>query len=415
MDTEVLRRVQSMALVSLAYWREVSYDLGRAALSLSTFMEHQRGLYWRREKWRGVNLGGWLLLEPGPSAALFDRYGPATCESDLMRKMRRELGDAEARAAIDRHRETFVTEDDFRRICSLGLNAVRVPFGYWVINGPSNGDPFFGQGVKYLDRAVAWAEKYGLQVLLDLHGAPGGESGERPCGCQKGDWHWSMWRFDESIELLRAVSERYSGHPSVAGISVCNEPSQVIPSEVLCRFYDRAVATIREGGMRPDEVAIMLPVYRAERLDEIWRVWNRDFDGFARHANVAFDLHLYHCFGPFWQRQSFAQHLRMTKRHRKILRRVPAVVGEWSLALPPAADPAKAGDGISRQEEADAMRAFAEGQLDAYSQASHGWFFWNWRDSPLQSAGWDYNQCVERQWLKRVQLPHGTSTSSAGA
>ena len=57
-------------------------------------------------------------------------------------------------------------------------------------------------------------------------------------------------------------------------------------------------------------------MYRTERLDEampkilaavsvprnilllslqIWRLWNRVFNGFASHANVAFDLHLYHC------------------------------------------------------------------------------------------------------------------------
>jgi glucan 1,3-beta-glucosidase len=386
--------IRSMALTSMSYWREVSFDLGRAAISLARFLGHQRCLYWRHAPWRGVNLGGWLLLEPGPSATLFEKYGPAACEWDLLTKMQEDLGFEGTRLALKAHRETFVTEDDFRRIKSLGLNAVRIPFGYWAITGPASGDAFDGPFVEYLDRAVGWAAAQGLQVLLDFHGAPGGESGETPCGRERKEWQWQEWRFDESVSILRTVAARFKGHPAVTGVSVCNEPSETIPAKALCCFYDRAVAAIREAGMRPDEVAITLPVYRTERLDEIWRIWNREFDGFAKHVNVAFDLHLYHCFGPWWERQALPQHLRMTRRHRKILRRVPAVVGEWSLALPSHAR----GDGGSLEED-QALRSFAASQLDAYGQASHGWFFWNWRDSPLQHAGWDMLKCSERKWL----------------
>uniref|UniRef100_A0A7S0B2T8 glucan 1,3-beta-glucosidase n=1 Tax=Pyrodinium bahamense TaxID=73915 RepID=A0A7S0B2T8_9DINO len=418
---EVLSRVRSMALAATAYWREVSIDLSKAAASLARFLAHQRRLFWGRPPWRGVNLGGWLILEPGPSAELFDAHGPAACEWDLMARMRARLGDEAAEAALRAHRDSFVTEEDFRRIRSLGFNAVRIPFGYWVVTGPGKGEEVYaGPALEFLDRALAWCKACGLQALLDLHGAPGGESGERPCGRERADWHWGDWRLNESIEALRVLAERYRGHPCVAGVSVCNEPSETLPAEVLCNFYDCAVRTIREAGMPPDEVAVVLPAYRTERLDEIWRLWNRRFDGFARHTNVAFDLHLYHCFGPWWQRQGLGSHLRMAKRHRKILRRVPAVVGEWSLALPPGA---RAGD--DAHEEDLALAAFAAGQLEAYGQASHGWFFWNWRDSPRQHAGWDARKCFERQWLTKGNLedavrhpaaaPTMESTAAGGA
>jgi len=249
---------------------------------------------------------------------------------------------------------------------------------------------------------------HGLQVLLDLHGAPGGESGEKPCGRERKDWHWSHWRFEDSLEALRIVAMRYRGHSAVTGIAVCNEPSETVPASALCQFYDRAIRTIREAGMPPDEVSIVLPVYRTERLDEIWRLWNRKYDGFAQHPNVAFDVHLYHCFGPWWQRQCLASHLRMCKRHRKILRRVPAVVGEWSLALPPYAR------GDCSQDEDEALRIFATAQLEAYGQASHGWFFWNWRDNPRGHAGWDAERCVERRWLSKAQLMEASNSSRHG-
>eukprot|EP00442_Polarella_glacialis_P052733 CAMPEP_0115071614 /NCGR_PEP_ID=MMETSP0227-20121206/13769_1 /TAXON_ID=89957 /ORGANISM="Polarella glacialis, Strain CCMP 1383" /LENGTH=600 /DNA_ID=CAMNT_0002458263 /DNA_START=197 /DNA_END=2000 /DNA_ORIENTATION=+ len=395
----VLSSVRAMSLCAVAYWREVSQDLGRAAASLARFLEVQRRLYWRPPAWRGVNLGGWLLLEPGPSHALFQTHSSgASCEWELLERMREDLGPAGAAAAIQAHRNSFVTEDDFRKIKALGLNAVRIPFGYWIVTGPADGDVYVGPGLEHLDRALGWCKAHGLQAMLDLHGAPGGESGEKPCGRERKDWTWENWRFQESIKALRIIARRYKGHPSVTGISVCNEPSETVPGDILCQFYDEAVRAIREEGMPPDEVSILLPVYRSERLDEIWRIWNKAFDGFGRHANVAFDLHLYHCFGAWWQRQGFGSQLRMTKRHRKILRRVPAVVGEWSLALP------QRSLAENPQDEDQVYQAFAAAQLDAYSQASHGWFFWNWCDSPLHHPGWDVRTCLERGWVSKAQL-----------
>lgn len=396
--SDAYRIVRKMQHAAQAYWREASLDLSKAAGNVARFLELQRQLYWRRPTWRGVNLGGWLLLEPGPSSEMFEKYGPAGCEWDLMLRMRSQLGAAETQRAVTSHRERYITEEDFRCIRALGLNAVRIPFGYWVAVGPAEGDPYVGAGLEHLDRALAWCQAYGLQAVLDLHGAPGGESDGKPCGRERKDWRWQEWRFDESVAALRVVAARYRGHPAVSGISVCNEPSETVPAMVLCQFYDRAVRAIREEGMAPDEVAIILPVYRTERLDEIWRLWSREFDGFVRHANTAFDLHLYHCFGTWWQRQGLANQIRMTKRHKKILRRVPAVIGEWSLALAPEAR----GDGPI--EEDQALRAFAQAQLDAYSQASHGWFFWTWRDSPLQQPGWDLRKCLTRSWLTKMEL-----------
>ncbi|CAK9066131.1 3-beta-glucanase 1) (Exo-1 [Durusdinium trenchii] len=397
----VLSRVRTLSLCAVAYWREVSQDLGKAAASLARFLEMQRRLYWRRPPWRGVNLGGWLLLEPGPSHELFQQFGARNshCEWQLLHQMRNKLGPQRAAEVLEAHRSTFVTEEDFQQIKSYGFNAVRIPFGYWIVTGPSNGDLYVGPALDILDRALAWCKHLGLQVLLDLHGAPGGESGETPCGREMKDWRWERWRFEESLEAkgsaLKIIAERYKGHPAVSGIAVCNEPSEKVPADVLCQFYDQAIQAIRAAGMPPDEVSIVLPVYRTERLDEIWRLWNKVFDGFARHANVAFDLHLYHCFGAWWQRQGLKSHLRMTKRDRKILRRVPAVVGEWSLALP---DRAMA----SSENDEEAYRSFASAQLDAYGHASHGWFFWNWRDSP-EHHGWDAKMCLQRHWLSPVE------------
>eukprot|EP00930_Biecheleria_cincta_P038124 TRINITY_DN26196_c0_g1_i2.p1 TRINITY_DN26196_c0_g1~~TRINITY_DN26196_c0_g1_i2.p1 ORF type:complete len:881 (-),score=142.97 TRINITY_DN26196_c0_g1_i2:47-2689(-) len=428
-----------------------------------------------RDAWRGVSLGGWLIMEPGPSWKLFrfakehqqkqaaaravsceeaaKKPEPLRCEWDLMRCLR-EMG-PEGLAALKEHRETFITREDFARIRDAGLNAVRVPFGYWCVLGStrpaaaaagqamrsksgrtatgvtagrarkaasSNGaasaargqagaarapkatiekqrkrlqlrkarpkDPYEGPALEYLDRAVAWAEEFGLQVLLDLHGAPGGESGEAPCGRrQRPGWDWRQWRFEESLRALRILVRRYRGSPAVTGIAVCNEPSPEVPTRVLCRFYDRAVKAIRRAGLRSSKATVVLPVFQRS-LASFVSTWEEMSPNQASRENVCFEVHWYHCFENAWHGRSFAQHLRAVQEHAEALRHYPIVVGEWSLALGMGSLPTK----ISKEEM---MRLFANAQLAAYREASHGWFFWSWSDHP-GSAEWDWQQALGR-------------------
>ena len=56
------------------------------------------------------------------------------------------------------------------------LNHVRIPIGYWAFEvGP--GEPYITGQLPYLQKAVSWASKYGLKVIVDLHGAPGSQNG----------------------------------------------------------------------------------------------------------------------------------------------------------------------------------------------------------------------------------------------
>jgi len=340
----------------------------------------------KADPWRGVNLGGWLLLEPGTAKALFSRHAQdgveALCEWDLMLalKQKNALGD------IWKHRDTYITKRDFQRIRSYGLNAVRLPFGYWVVVGAATGEPFVGPALQYIDRALEWAEECGLQVVLDLHGCPGGESAEAPCGRRQrplGCWDWQDWRFEETLRALEVVAKRYCNSKVVTGIEVCNEPSPAVPTPALCDFYNRAVSVVRSAGMRHDRVAVVLPLFQRP-ADEVLQEWNHV--SADRHQNVCFDLHYYHCFENEWNGKTMAQQLRSVQEHAQELRRFPAVVGEWSLAL-----------GLAAQQrcllDEEARALFCRTQLAAYSEASHGWFFWNWTDA--HGTEWDWQRSYQ--------------------
>jgi glucan 1,3-beta-glucosidase len=121
---------------------------------------------------RGVNLGGWLVLEPFITPSLFTATGVidewTLCAS---------LGPAESKKVMDKHYATFYTEDDFKQIAEYGLNFVRIPIGYWAID-VVDGEPFVPElSWNYLLKGINWARKYGLRVLIDLHALPGSQNG----------------------------------------------------------------------------------------------------------------------------------------------------------------------------------------------------------------------------------------------
>lgn len=357
----------------------------------------------RSQRWRGVNLGGWLLLEPGPSSELFGQEilkaaGPLRCEWELMKALRKR----KALSLLQIHRDTYIQKEDFIQIRNMGLNAVRVPFGYWIVLGPSHGDPYEGPALHYLDLAVQWAEECGLEVLLDLHACPGGESPDAPCGRRQrpeSKWSWKHWRTEESLKALEVVAKRYGHKPHVTGIAVCNEPSRKIPSEVLCRYYDKAIDVVRSAGVSASQVAVVLPVFQRS-VAEFVDVWASVSGG--RHENYCFDVHHYHCFGDDWQAKSFAEQLRAVQARAEDFNRFPMVVGEWSLALG-----ARAKQQLPSEE---AMSVFGGLQLSVYSQASHGWFFWNWKDGA--GLEWDLSRSHKRALMPRVapSLPSWAGT-----
>eukprot|EP00933_Yihiella_yeosuensis_P084832 TRINITY_DN9952_c0_g6_i1.p1 TRINITY_DN9952_c0_g6~~TRINITY_DN9952_c0_g6_i1.p1 ORF type:complete len:637 (+),score=108.86 TRINITY_DN9952_c0_g6_i1:51-1913(+) len=358
--------------------------------------------------WCGVSLGGWLLLEPGPSYPLFTHHpapdgNEARCEWDLMKIMRQQLGKKRAAEVMKIHRDTHITKADFQRIRACGLNAVRLPFGYWVVAPPKASEPYFGPAIEYIDRAVDWAEECGLQVVLDLHGCPGSESPEAPCGRRQRPatkWNWKHWDFDKSLDILEMLAKRYSSRSCVTGVAVCNEPSGEVPATALLRYYSRAVDRIRKAGMPASDVAVVLPVFqRSEGEDRFIKKWWSLTKG--RHRNVCFDVHCYNCFESEFNGKTFAQQLRAVDDNAEMLRRHPMVVGEWSLALG-VATWCTAGN----MEEDNVWGIFGAQQIKAFKEASHGSFFWTWKEAP-DNKEWNFQLAFGEGLLSRLprELP----------
>lgn len=335
-----------------------------------------------RRPWRGVNLGNWLLLERWMQPELFagtdahDEY--ALCAA---------LG-ATAERIMRQHRDTYITGDDFAWMRQRGINAVRIPFGYWLLNP----EPPFITQPEALDRAIALCQEYGLAAILDLHGLPGFQSVEHHTG-RRNHFRWrepEMYR--RSLDFVEQVAERYRDSTAVEAISVVNEPSGTLPASFLLEFYQQAHDRIRRH-MSAERVAVIIAAFTEARLPELHRK-------IAGH--VLTDIHPYPCFCD-WRADQLMDYVAWgPSKHAPHLQRTGAedlIVGEWSLGVAKSLMPALAELPAWRRDLV--MRTFAHGQLCSFEQTA-GWFFWSYKvaaNNPQMNPMWGFRAAVERGWL----------------
>ena len=147
---------------------------------------------------KGVNLGNWLVLEKWMSPALF--YGTdAEDEYDLPRALSKEVYEARIRI----HRSEYISEGDFVRIKAMGLNTVRIPVPFFVFGDV---EPYIGC-VEELDKAFAWAKRYGLKILIDLHTVPGGQNGFDNGGIS-GVCKWAQKHISGKVRIIEYTSSK---------------------------------------------------------------------------------------------------------------------------------------------------------------------------------------------------------------
>ncbi|HEX4350473.1 MAG TPA: cellulase family glycosylhydrolase [Verrucomicrobiae bacterium] len=329
-------------------------------------------------KIRGVNLGGWLVLEKW---MVPDVYRQTDAEDEY--NLCLTLGD-EAKARLNHHRETFITAEDFRWIADHGLNAVRLPVGYWALEAPK---PYV-ESAPFIDFALDQAQKNNLKLLLDLHGAPGSQNGWDHSG-RSGPINWPKdpQNIAETLRVLESFAQKYGRHPALFGIELLNEPRDVVPLEILQQFYQDAYTRLRPH-LDPSVAIVFHDSFRPLA----WQKFMQE----PAFSNVILDTHLYQCFDQAAKGRSAHEQLQFAIQRQTALDKMqseelPTIVGEWSLSLPP-----HSLRGLSPFQVAAVKRGYADTQLLNY-ESTRGWFFWSYK---LQSESeWNFKHCVARGWL----------------
>ena len=164
---------------------------------------------------RGVNIGGWLLLERFITPYTFAlttchlkgdfRWYPGQIDapptsSPLYKPMDAQalkeckpvatypvdewtltdaFGDDKdlARKYLEFHYDNFVTREDIVMLKENGATHVRVPLGHWITGNIADDEPYVDGGWKYFVRLVGWCREVGIEVWPDIHTAPGSQNG----------------------------------------------------------------------------------------------------------------------------------------------------------------------------------------------------------------------------------------------
>ncbi|CAL5386128.1 unnamed protein product [Camellia sinensis] len=120
------------------------------------------------------------------------------------------------------HWNTFIVEDDFNFISSNGINAVRIPVGWWIASDPTPPQPYVGGSLQALDNVFIWAQKDGINVIIDLHAAPDSQNGYEHSSSRDGSQEWGL--SDQNIQqtvnvidfLTSSLNKYYSAGEWVA-------------------------------------------------------------------------------------------------------------------------------------------------------------------------------------------------------
>lgn len=258
---------------------------------------------------RGVNLGNWLLPE-GYMFKLKNCNSPRKIDQAI----RELIGNSATTAFWDAYLDNYIREADIKWLSEVGVNTVRLPFDYRLLTD----DDFLGRnkhGFKYLDSAVHWCEKYNIYVLLDMHAAPGGQTGDNIDDSDGYPWLMVDEGMKQKVcELWQEIAGRYSGNRTIVGYNLLNEP--------VAHYFEKDSL---KSHLEPLYQRITKAIRKVDQNHIIFlggAVWETDFSVFAK----PFDSKLAYTFHKYWmppEQREIQQYIDFREKYH-----VPIFMGE---------------------------------------------------------------------------------------
>ncbi len=208
----------------------------------------------------GWGLGNWLLCEGymwlSEGAERFDR--PRRIEAVVEELTGKKYADG----FWKQYRDAYIAEEDLQMMAEMGYNSVRIPINARLFLQEGPGLRFLDTGFELLDLLVEWCEKHRLYAFIDLHGAPGGQTGANIDDSVDDVARLLLDQdcFDKGIALWQKIAERYKDRWIVGGYDLLNEPLRPVrhPGDIdqeyllpkLKAFYEQCIDAIRQVDSR---------------------------------------------------------------------------------------------------------------------------------------------------------------------
>ena len=234
---------------------------------------------------KGTNLGNWL--NPEGYMFGFEKTNSAGFIDLCFREM---VGPDAAADFWKAFKDNYITADDIRFIAECGANTIRLPFNYRLFTDEDYMGLSSGQdGFRRIDDVVSWCREFGLYLILDMHDAPGGQTGDNIDDGYGYPWLFESGRSQDLFcDIWKRIAQRYADEPVILGYELINEPiatyfDDAYFNPMLEPLYKRAVAAIREVDSNH---VILLGGPQ----------WNSRFDNFTDwkfDGNIMFTCHRY--------------------------------------------------------------------------------------------------------------------------
>ncbi|MPL99714.1 hypothetical protein SDC9_45935 [bioreactor metagenome] len=237
---------------------------------------------------QGINLGNWL--NPEGYMFLFKDVSSYRLIDQAFREM---VGPDFTDQFWKTFKDNYITREDIAYIKQTGMNSIRLPFHYKLFTDEdymglkSNQD-----GFARVDSVIKWCKAEGLYVILDMHDAPGGQTGDNI-----DDSYGYPWLFESETskqlfsEIWKKIADRYKNEPTVLGYDLLNEPiatyftNKEEINKLLVPVYKRGVEAIRS--VDPNHIILLGGAQ-----------WNSNFSMFDEKAidsNMLYTCHRYWC------------------------------------------------------------------------------------------------------------------------
>ena len=171
---------------------------------------------------KGINLGSWLNQEMW----MMDVKDPDIPDQYTFEKVLKDrFGESERQRLMDLYRANWITERDYKIVKSFGFNMIRLPFHYNIIENDARPMTLRKDAWKWLDHAIALAEKYDMYVVLDLHSAVGCQSDFDHSGRKNWNKFWDDKKYwKRTAWVWEQIAKRYKDNEIIAMYQPINEP-----------------------------------------------------------------------------------------------------------------------------------------------------------------------------------------------
>ncbi len=322
-------------------------------------------------RFRGFDLGNWLLIESHMA-------GLAHVDWKMKQVFADVLGAEMADAFFQSYCNNYMTEADYDHMQELGVNFVRLPFTYRMLEDGKNPGQWKQDGFDKLHAIVDACAARHIYVLLDMHALPGGQAIDwnSDNAVSEALYYQEASYQQRTIALWEEIARQFKDHPAVMGYDpigepVCPDPTMPWDNDLLNDMYRPLQAAIR----KIDSQSIF--VLEGNQ-------WSRDNKGLALDLfddpQTTYQTHLYPdrdypshelqgwpCTGPdgtVYDKEWLRQNYLATADVERIKR--PVIAAEFGVA--------------AQHPNLESTLLCLHDLLEIFEEENHSWAFWAYKD-----------------------------------